>query len=88
MLFYCFLITLTILSLLINNISKFSFSDFDLQDYYDDLYSFLQENYFQKYDEYDQISRFFFFIMLAMSFGAPNHPIQSLIDGNQGMLGY
>lgn len=47
----------------LNNLKGFSFSDVDLNDYEEDLYFFLKEHYFDKYQGYDKITRFFFFII-------------------------
>jgi len=47
----------------IDNLKGFSFSDFNLQDYTEALYCYFKEHYFDKYQGYDPVTRFFFFII-------------------------
>ncbi|EMS77666.1 putative asparagine synthetase AsnA [Desulfotignum phosphitoxidans DSM 13687] len=47
----------------VNNLEGFTFSDFNLHDYEEELYFYLKENFFDKYENYDPVTRFFFFII-------------------------
>ena len=47
----------------IANLKGFSFSDFNPHDCEEDLYRFFKKYYFDKYQKYDPITRFFFFII-------------------------
>ena len=47
----------------VNNLEGFTLSDFSLHDYEEKLYRHFKAHYFAKYENYDPVTRFFFFII-------------------------
>jgi hypothetical protein len=47
----------------IDNIKGFTFSDFNICDYEEELYTYLTEHYFDKYRRYDRLNCFFLFFI-------------------------